>query len=402
MPEFADSLFDRYPLPPPPEPQGTDLIGAFFGAAPDRTKSYSAGLDAGSQYRLRSAQGEKALEEAGVEREKRLQAGMANALRLKVQKDPNYAPTVSEMLLISNGANDFTQARGGYQEQGFRSTLGDPAAPQASRFAAGEAIQGKVMPQTQALGAGREIDLMTQEASTNPLGTSDIAQGEASIGADNALRDLRNRTDPNIRSNGAGGAGGGPRLPAGAMKIIDDATLAMGAADESEGLARDAIKTIATSGVNLGLADNLINRGKNFIGKADPASMAYAGVQQTFEKLRNNYLLLAKGVQTEGDAIRAWNSEIGEAAAYDNELATQQLEKALTLIDMNRQLQGRRIDGVYYNYGQTAPPRVPLTVDPAAPANPAAPAAAQEPMRSTSLSGKAIISTDGGATWSYE
>ncbi len=383
MADFADSLIDQYPIPPPPQPQNSDLLGAFFGAAPDRTASYAKGLDAGSAYRLRSAQGEKALEDAHMQREQRLAEEMANGLRRKVQADPNYQPTVSEMLLVSKGADDFSKARGGFQEQGFRDTLADPTAAPAAQFAAGQGVQGKVLPQVQPLGAGREINMLTQTPSTNPVGAADIAlkgdQGaaaNASASAATALADLRGRTDPNIRAGAV--PGGGKPLPAGALKIADEATQALGAAQQSESLANDAIQILDTSGVNLGLADNLINRGRNFLGDATPESKAYASVQQAFEKLRNNYLLLAKGVQTEGDAQRAWNSEIGEGAAYDNKLAKQQLEKALTLIDMQRQMQHRRITNVYQNYGQTPPAGYDpsgdiYNGDPAAP--PAAPAA---------------------------
>jgi hypothetical protein len=76
---------------------------------------------------------------------------------------------------------------------------------------------------------------------------------------------------------------------------------------------------------------------------------------QTLEKLRNNYLLLAKGVQTEGDAQRAWNSEIGESVQNDNQLALQQLEKAQRMIQMATDAQKARIDTVYSNFGQEAP-----------------------------------------------
>jgi hypothetical protein len=397
MAEFADSLFEQYPLPPPPEAQPSDLLGAFFGQAPDRTGSYAKGLTAGSTYRLQSAQGQKALEEAQLEREHRLKAEMGNELLRKVQSDPTYQPTVSEMLLVSKDANDFTQARGGFQEQGFRQTLGDPNAAPAAQFAAGQGVQGKVLPQTQALGAGREINMLTQTPETNPLGTADIELKGAQTGANDALTSLRNRTDPNIRA-GAGGAGGAPRLPVGALKIVDEATQALGAAQESENLANEATSILNTSGVNLGLADNLINRGRNYLGQATPESKAYASIDQTFQKLRNNYLLLAKGVQTEGDAVRAWNSEIGEAAAYDNDLAKQQLEKALTLIDMQRNLQHRRVSNVYANYGATAPG---MAAPGAAPVAPGADPGRTPTNNDTDTDGNPIVSYDGGKSWEY-
>jgi hypothetical protein len=75
------------------------------------------------------------------------------------------------------------------------------------------------------------------------------------------------------------------------------------------------------------------------------------------EKLRNNYLLLAKGVQTEGDAQRAWNSEIGEHVQNDNALALQQMEKAQGMVDRAIEAQNRRVETVYENFGTEPPTR---------------------------------------------
>ena len=56
-------------------------------------------------------------------------------------------------------------------------------------------------------------------------------------------------------------------------------------------------------------------------------------------------------MQTEGDAVRAWNSEIGESAQNDNDLLRQQLTKAKSLINQTVAMQRDRIDTVYSNYG---------------------------------------------------
>jgi hypothetical protein len=107
--------------------------------------------------------------------------------------------------------------------------------------------------------------------------------------------------------------------------------------------------------VTLGAVRNLESRARNFAGNSDENSRAYASVRQTLEKLRNNYLLLAKGVQTEGDAVRAWNSEIGEFVQNDNTLALQQLEKARAAVVRATAAQNRRIETVYRNFGAQPP-----------------------------------------------
>ena len=57
----------------------------------------------------------------------------------------------------------------------------------------------------------------------------------------------------------------------------------------------------------LGPINNLISQGQNLAGLSTPGSRDYAVLEATLEKMRNDSLRLNKGVQTEGDAIRAWN-----------------------------------------------------------------------------------------------
>lgn len=150
-----------------------------------------------------------------------------------------------------------------------------------------------------------------------------------------------------------GGGGGG--LPVGALRMVDDAKQAMAATKESLSLIDGALNTIRSGKVDLGVASNAVARSRNALGLSSEGSRAYSSIRQTLEKLRNNYLLLAKGVQTEGDATRAWNSEIGESVQNDNKLAIQQLEKARGLIQRMTELQQDRIDTVYANYGAEPP-----------------------------------------------
>ena len=159
-----------------------------------------------------------------------------------------------------------------------------------------------------------------------------------------------------VTGGGSGEAAKPPKpLPTSALRIVDDAKQAITAASQSKALVDGAIKTLQSGGVELGAVQNLESRARNFAGMSDKNSRAYADIRQTLEKLRNNYLLLAKGVQTEGDAQRAWNSEIGENVQNDNALALQQLTKAQTMIDSALEAQQSRIDNVYANYGTEAP-----------------------------------------------
>lgn len=160
------------------------------------------------------------------------------------------------------------------------------------------------------------------------------------------------------------------QLPLGALRIIDDANAAIGAASESLVMIDSGLDKVSTGKVKLGLVNNATARARNITGQSTDQSLAYADVKQSFEKLRNNYLLLAKGVQTEGDATRAWNSEIGQDAANDNKLAEQQLRKAKAMMERMAARQRARIESVYSAYGsnsdgtdgeqdQTPPPPTP-------------------------------------------
>lgn len=59
--------------------------------------------------------------------------------------------------------------------------------------------------------------------------------------------------------------------------------------------------------LQLGPLANFISGAKNTVGASSPESRNYASFRATLEKLRNDSLRLNKGVQTEGDATRAWN-----------------------------------------------------------------------------------------------
>lgn len=59
--------------------------------------------------------------------------------------------------------------------------------------------------------------------------------------------------------------------------------------------------------LQLGPVRNLVSQGRNFLGMSDDVSRNFASFKSNLEKLRNDSLRLNKGVQTEGDAQRAWN-----------------------------------------------------------------------------------------------
>lgn len=156
-----------------------------------------------------------------------------------------------------------------------------------------------------------------------------------------------------LRPPANGGRPAAPNLPVPALKIIDDATQAIGTADESMGRINEAMTLLESGTVDLGLLNNAGAVVANTLGRPDDSTKAYAQVKQIFEKLRNNYLLLSKGVQTEGDAKRAWNSEVGESALNSNAMAKQSLENARTATQKLVDVHKSRINNVNSNFGIT-------------------------------------------------
>jgi len=108
--------------------------------------------------------------------------------------------------------------------------------------------------------------------------------------------------------------------------------------------------------IKLGPIQNLAYAGLNAAGQSTEASRNYQGMRSTFEKMRNDSLRLNKGVQTEGDAERAWNELLGnlnDAANVDQQLGRiQELnERAILLHTEN-------MDEIQAEYGaRNAPGR---------------------------------------------
>lgn len=83
--------------------------------------------------------------------------------------------------------------------------------------------------------------------------------------------------------------------------------------------------------LDLGFWNNLAARGQNFVGASSENSINYATMMSTLEKMRNESLRLNKGVQTEGDAVRAWNELV--ANVNDPKVVQAQIKRIRELND---------------------------------------------------------------------
>lgn len=120
-------------------------------------------------------------------------------------------------------------------------------------------------------------------------------------------------------------------------QMIEDQEVVQGLGTVNERLGTVA-QQIATGQLNLGPMTNMLSQGRNMVGASDQNSRNYASFRATLESLRNESLRLNNGVQTEGDAQRAWNELL--ANINDERLVAQRLQEIMAL--NNRALDFRR------------------------------------------------------------
>jgi hypothetical protein len=166
-----------------------------------------------------------------------------------------------------------------------------------------------------------------------------------------------NRMDPNRKAVWSGGqwyeiGGGGQKpLPVGVQKLEADDLEMLGAAGSISRSIGTNRQRIDGGELNLGPIENRLSEAKNWIGMSDPNSRNYASFRSSLEKMRNDSLRLNKGVQTEGDAVRAWNEIM--ANINDEALVSQRLSEIEQINARAAEFRGQVINQRRQQYGQT-------------------------------------------------
>lgn len=96
-------------------------------------------------------------------------------------------------------------------------------------------------------------------------------------------------------------------MPVGIQRAEDADLEAIGIASSIQSDLRQFQDQIQNGQLSLGPVNNTISEIQNALGRSSEGSRNYASFRATLERLRNDSLRLNKGVQTEGDATRAWN-----------------------------------------------------------------------------------------------
>ncbi|WP_157672700.1 hypothetical protein [Achromobacter denitrificans] len=138
-------------------------------------------------------------------------------------------------------------------------------------------------------------------------------------------------------------------LPSTALKMQQEALEAMSLVG---GINADlgAIQQQVREGkLDVGPVENIISGVRNKVGRSSENSRAYASFMSTLEKLRNDSLRLNKGVQTEGDAQRAWNELL--ANVNDPKLVEQRLGEVMKINQRAAELRGLANDSMRANFG---------------------------------------------------
>lgn len=139
-------------------------------------------------------------------------------------------------------------------------------------------------------------------------------------------------------------------LPSAALSAQNEDLDAIQAATTINGALADAKSQIETGKLALGPLTNFISSAKNWAGNSDDNSKNYASFLATLEKIRNDSLRLNKGVQTEGDAQRAWNELFNNL--NDPKVVGQRIEEITALNQKAIAYRQARINQTRSDYGQ--------------------------------------------------
>ena len=311
--------------------------------------------------------------------------------------------------------DDFAKFQEAQQGIGFKDRYVDPSTPAAQRSLLGSVTKSSDIYKTGENGArldvyGGGIDTNnpvfpvwkggkdSEAAKNRASATASYAQArsaDAAAGEHTAGAELKRAIAAGKLP--AAGEDGKPKdkpMPAPALKMQDEHIGTIGSLDSVNGQIDEVLGKIERGELKLGAARNLMNQGKNFIGAGDDQSKAFADLSTTVEGIRNGVLLLNKGVQTEGDAVRALKQITPNL--NDPGVVVQQLKKLKELNNKAAENRLGQVNRIRSNYGN-APLGMDEFTKSAAPAQPAAGSlqdqAAAELKRRQSAGGQAAPST---------
>lgn len=192
-----------------------------------------------------------------------------------------------------------------------------------------------------------------QFVTPTPGASFPVGMSPAQAAQDQRARDQMAQADRHFntrRNDDAAKAAAPPKpLPAPALKMQQESLDAIGIASSINADLGSVQKQITDGRLKFGPVSNLVNAGMNMAGMSSEESRNFASFKSTLERLRNESLRLNTGVQTDGDAQRAW-AELFQNI-NDTGLVQQRLTEIQGINKRGAELHRLRIDSVRSNYG---------------------------------------------------
>lgn len=247
--------------------------------------------------------------------------------------------------------------------------MSDPA--QITRWAQGHALKATdFLAKLQQVNNGKTTSFVDVNSVSNPGGPAPITMtttpGEDSsaatqrrgqdIGAATAAAgrvqsaDQFNRRLAYDQGKDAAKAEAPPKpLPPAALKMQQESLDAIGISSSINADLGGIANQIESKKLAFGPIKNMVGAGLNAAGMSTENSRNFASFKSTLERLRNESLRLNAGVQTDGDAQRAWNELFQNI--NDTDLVKQRLAEIQNINKRGAELHQLRVDSVRSNYG---------------------------------------------------
>lgn len=196
---------------------------------------------------------------------------------------------------------------------------------------------------------GQDITLRGQDLTDARTRSEGAANRGVSIRGQNMTN--QRALEKNSLDAAAGGYSNKP-LPATALKMQQEGLEKLSIASNNNDKLGKVVSQIDAGELKLGLLSNIEGNLRNKAGLSNESSQNLSSFKSTIEKLRNDSLRLNTGVQTDGDAQRAWN-ELFENI-NDQSLVRKRLKEIQEINKRGAELQKLQVENIRGNYN--APP----------------------------------------------
>lgn len=265
----------------------------------------------------------------------------------KKQELENNITRMGTILNVISGAKDqgsYSQGRATLAQAGFDVSQVpeqfDPAYVSAAGQQALTALQR--MQEERARMTAEETARHNKVGEKTAAGQLAVSQGNLSVSQER----LAFEKQKDMAKDGKSAA---KPLPASALKMQQDALDVIGISSSINADLGALEKQIEGGKLKFGPVSNLANSALNAAGMSTEESRNFATFKSSLEKLRNDSLRLNSGVQTEGDAQRAWNELFQNI--NDTALVKQRLKEIQGINNRARDLQKLKVDQIRANYG---------------------------------------------------